>query len=267
MDTAYSIVAVKYVGSTPAQTALDALRSLHADGSVSLGKAMAVTRSTGGEMHYIPVVPVTLQQNALRTGVAGFVLGLALSRRLRWTLLGAAMGATVAWLVALLRKQELAAIAPYVEKNESILYMQIKNADWPEFQTRMRPYLAQGLPVIRDIAPMHRALAELFEAPTELRMPPREQFPEPPSTGTPVPEASPEPMENSGESVSAEDDLSALRGIGPVISGRLYASGIRTFAQLAAMNAEEVAQITGVSPSRVTNNDWIGQARELASTT
>lgn len=58
------------------------------------------------------------------------------------------------------------------------------------------------------------------------------------------------------------DDLSAVKGIGPVYQARLAGAGITTFAGLAAGEAATIAEVTGASESRAAN--WIEQAAALA---
>lgn len=61
---------------------------------------------------------------------------------------------------------------------------------------------------------------------------------------------------------AAADDLSAVKGIGPVFKARLATAGITTFAGLAAADPEVVAEYIGASHSQV--EDWISQAAALA---
>jgi large subunit ribosomal protein L21 len=53
---------------------------------------------------------------------------------------------------------------------------------------------------------------------------------------TPAP-ASKSSRESSGEASSPEEDLTAIKGIGPTMDKRLRAMGIRTFTDLAAADA------------------------------
>lgn len=66
------------------------------------------------------------------------------------------------------------------------------------------------------------------------------------------------------------DDLKQVKGIGAGIEKRLHGAGILTFAQLAAKEPAEVvtliADVPGMSVGRVTKQNWIGQASQLAST-
>jgi hypothetical protein len=65
------------------------------------------------------------------------------------------------------------------------------------------------------------------------------------------------------------DDLKLINGIGPAVERRLHGVGIYTFAQLAALSpadiAAAVADLAGLSAERIIKQDWIGQARKLAS--
>lgn len=275
MQTPYSTIAIKYVGSTRAQEAVDALRGLQRDGSVSLKGALAVTRSDNGELSYFPDVSDAAQQAGMRMGAAGFLLGLVLGRRMRWSLVGAGLGAAVGWFSVWLQQQDLAATLPTLEKNESMLYARIGDADWTEFEKQMRPYLVQGLPVVQNLAAEHEELAELLSPPTEMQVPRTDEFPEPPGGGTPVPvarDAEPdivEPAARGSETAGPEnaepDDFSDIKGIGPVIRRRLREAGIESFAQLAEMDVEELAETAGVPEGRIASDDWIGQAKSLAA--
>lgn len=291
MDTPYSTLAIKYVGSTPALEALDALRTLQEEDNVRLGDAAAVTRSTGGELNCYPIRIVPTLKRALGGAVGGLLLGFFLGRRPRWALLAAAVGAVSGWFVPLLERQRLLTAAPFVEKNESVLYMQIQSADWPKFQVQMRPYLARGLPVIQDIAPGHFALHELFAGATELQVPTRDEFPEPPTMGSLVPEEPEDAEEGANERSSTGDaspeqpfsgtvqvdrpspevtsirydDFTQLQGIGPVYRKRLHDSGVHTFGQLADLAVDELAELVGAPASRVRTEDWIGQAAARSS--
>lgn len=55
------------------------------------------------------------------------------------------------------------------------------------------------------------------------------------------------------------DDLSEIKGIGPVFKGRLAAAGISRFDELAAADANAVAEAAGVTEARA--SDWIALAR------
>ena len=65
------------------------------------------------------------------------------------------------------------------------------------------------------------------------------------------------------------DNLKLIIGIGPAVEHRLHGRSIYTYAQLAALSpadiAAAVAGIGGLSAERIKKQDWIGQARKLAS--
>jgi len=62
------------------------------------------------------------------------------------------------------------------------------------------------------------------------------------------------------------DDLTKIKGIGPKLEEKLIAAGLKTFEQLAALNAEEAQKLDeqlGLQ-GRVLRDDWINQAVELS---
>lgn len=67
----------------------------------------------------------------------------------------------------------------------------------------------------------------------------------------------------------ASDNLKLIRGIGPIAENHLRTASVLTFAQLAAMSPkgifEIVGKIPGLSIQRILKQDWIGQARQLAT--
>ncbi|MEZ4706599.1 MAG: polymer-forming cytoskeletal protein [Caldilineaceae bacterium] len=64
---------------------------------------------------------------------------------------------------------------------------------------------------------------------------------------------------------AATDDFTRIEGIGRIFDRRLKDAGIKTYAQLAALTAEQVSAIIGWSPARVERDDLLGQARRLAN--
>ena len=61
------------------------------------------------------------------------------------------------------------------------------------------------------------------------------------------------------------DDLQEIRGIGPVYEQALRAYGVRTFEQLAEIDAADLAEHLGVPVSKVA--DWAQQAKTRLSHT
>lgn len=56
------------------------------------------------------------------------------------------------------------------------------------------------------------------------------------------------------------DDLTAITGVGPAAAAKLNDAGITSYAQLAALSADEAAAIEGIK----IKDAWIEQAKELA---
>lgn len=59
---------------------------------------------------------------------------------------------------------------------------------------------------------------------------------------------------------AAADDLTKLNGVGPAAAKKLAEAGISSFAQLAALSADEIAAIDAVK----IKPEWVEQAAELA---
>jgi predicted flap endonuclease-1-like 5' DNA nuclease len=64
---------------------------------------------------------------------------------------------------------------------------------------------------------------------------------------------------------SRPDDFLRIRGIGPTFNQRLKEAGVTSYAQMANMSTEELAQILGWPPERVVRDQLREQAAELAS--
>jgi predicted flap endonuclease-1-like 5' DNA nuclease len=77
-----------------------------------------------------------------------------------------------------------------------------------------------------------------------------------------IPLDEPSPFRPSVPEAAGADDLSEVKGIGPVYAARLADAGIDGFAALAAASAETVAESAGVSERMAI--DWISQASKLA---
>ncbi len=64
------------------------------------------------------------------------------------------------------------------------------------------------------------------------------------------------------------DNFKRIRGIGRAIESRLHEAGILTFDRLASLSPESIVELIGdvaeVTVERIIEQDWIGQARELA---
>ena len=65
----------------------------------------------------------------------------------------------------------------------------------------------------------------------------------------------------------AEDDLTAIAGIGPALQRKLKEHGIRSFAQIAALSDEDIERLEGSIikfSGRIKRDDWIRQARRFS---
>jgi len=62
---------------------------------------------------------------------------------------------------------------------------------------------------------------------------------------------------------TANDDLSEIKGIGPVYRARLEATGITTFSRLASATAAGIASTAEVPGAKA--EEWIRQAGDLAA--
>lgn len=73
-------------------------------------------------------------------------------------------------------------------------------------------------------------------------------------------ESAPEP---SRATTSPQDDLTVIKGIGPTMDKRLRAMGIRTFADLAAADAQQVARKLNSRPVTAARvGEWIAEAKK-----
>ncbi len=64
----------------------------------------------------------------------------------------------------------------------------------------------------------------------------------------------------------AGDDLTSIKGIGPVNARKLAAIHITTFAQIAAWADEDISRVGNEideSPGRIKREDWVGQAQAM----
>lgn len=64
-----------------------------------------------------------------------------------------------------------------------------------------------------------------------------------------------------------EDDLTVIKGLGPKAAASLKAAGVKSFAQIAAWDAAEIASWDDriQARGRIAREDWVGQARSLTA--
>ena len=76
---------------------------------------------------------------------------------------------------------------------------------------------------------------------------------------------------NAASSIVAStvDDLKLIHGIGPVIEQRLHEAGLVSLLELAELTPDEliakIGHVGGLTAHRIAEDDWIGQARQLAA--
>ena len=63
----------------------------------------------------------------------------------------------------------------------------------------------------------------------------------------------------SATDTSQPDDLTVIKGIGPVTAGKLHAAGVTTLRELATADADSLADAIGASPTTV--GAWIEAAK------
>ena len=71
-----------------------------------------------------------------------------------------------------------------------------------------------------------------------------------------------------GTEVLAHDDLQSIHGIGPLMEQSLNDIGITSYHQIAKLTCgeiEQIAEILEIFPGRIERDDWVGNARRLAS--
>ncbi|WP_421797168.1 helix-hairpin-helix domain-containing protein [Haliscomenobacter sp.] len=67
-----------------------------------------------------------------------------------------------------------------------------------------------------------------------------------------------------------KNDLTAIEGIGPFLEKKLNDAGVFTYADIAAWDAEKIAEITtkiSFFEGRIEKDDWVGQAKKLIDET
>lgn len=93
--------------------------------------------------------------------------------------------------------------------------------------------------------------------------PPPQPEPGPVPTQTPVPEAPP-----AQPTAIAADDLGRIKGLGPKLQALLPTLGLSTFAQIAALNEADLAELDpklGPFAGRPARDSWVEQAKYLAA--
>ena len=85
-----------------------------------------------------------------------------------------------------------------------------------------------------------------------------------PETHRPTAEEAPPKSSEDAASEAPKDDLTAIRGIGAATQKCLNAAGIRSYAQLAEADPEDVRGALNEQQQNTKVERWISQGRELA---
>ena len=111
-----------------------------------------------------------------------------------------------------------------------------------------------------------RATAEPEPGVTQpVKAPPVKAPPVSPEPSSDPPASGSVPAASSG--AAQTDDLTAIKGLGKVKAAKLAASGITSYAQIAAWSEDDIAEAglkVNTSPGQIRREDWVGQARALA---
>ncbi|MEO1476057.1 MAG: 30S ribosomal protein S1, partial [Pseudomonadota bacterium] len=82
--------------------------------------------------------------------------------------------------------------------------------------------------------------------------------------GGAAPAEEPAPADASDD--GGADDLKQLKGVGPVLAGKFHEAGITSFAQVAALSTDEIAELEEKvgATGKFEKEGWLEQAKELA---
>lgn len=75
------------------------------------------------------------------------------------------------------------------------------------------------------------------------------------------------PAAKKASAAGGADDLKQLKGVGPALEKKLHDNGVTTFAQIAAWNAEDIADMDDKLSfkGRIERDGWVDQAKRLAA--
>lgn len=73
---------------------------------------------------------------------------------------------------------------------------------------------------------------------------------------------------DGNDAPGSPDDLQKIKGIGPKLEALLHGNGIKTYAQIAAWDAQTVADMNErlSFSGRIEREEWVSQARHLLET-
>lgn len=126
------------------------------------------------------------------------------------------------------------------------------------------------------VAALEEKLAGLQRAAPAAGEPAPAAAPAPEATAAAAASISGEPSEEARKTLppkaaarpaGSADDLTRIKGIGPVIARKLEGMGITTYRQLAELSPEEIAKVNAAIefPGRVERERWVEQARSFSA--
>jgi len=136
---------------------------------------------------------------------------------------------------------------------------------WAGWDEPLTAPVARAAPVATPApaaAPVARAAAPAAAAPAPDAAEPAAPAP---AEGDTPPGTRPEAL--AGPRDGKADDLKRIKGVGPVLEGKLNNLGIYHYSQIAAWTADEIAWVDGFLnfKGRIERDDWIAQAGTLAA--
>ena len=113
-------------------------------------------------------------------------------------------------------------------------------------------------------APAKKKAAPKPEAKAEVKAADKPKA-EAPKTAAKAPAAAEKPKAKP-KTADTADDLTKMKGLGKVFSEKLKAEGVTSFAQIAAMSADDIAALEAKigAVGKFEKNEWVAQAKDLA---
>lgn len=115
-------------------------------------------------------------------------------------------------------------------------------------------------------APAKKKAAPKSEAKAEVKAADKPKA-EVPKTAAKAPAAAEKPKAKAKpKTADTADDLTKMKGLGKVFSEKLKAEGVTSFAQIAAMSADDIAALEAKigAVGKFEKNEWVAQAKDLA---
>ncbi|MEM9670846.1 MAG: 50S ribosomal protein L21 [Pseudomonadota bacterium] len=118
---------------------------------------------------------------------------------------------------------------------------------------------------LQTVVKITSILADGKKAPAKKKAAPKTED-APKAEAAAAPEAPAETKAAPAAKTEGGDDLTKMKGLGKVFAEKLNAEGITTFAQVAAMSADDVAALEEKigAVGKFEKNEWVSQAADLA---